>query len=60
MKQRLLRRSKTGVARHVSGQRRRRIKLLLRRAGLRLVCKATGRVRSELKQFEREPHLAPF
>lgn len=37
-----------------------RIKRGLRRAGLRLMRKATGNVRSTLKQFECEAHLAPF
>lgn len=41
-------------------RRRRRVKREFRRAGLRLLRRATGGVRSTLEQFERETHLAPF
>jgi hypothetical protein len=37
-----------------------RMRRLMKRFGVRVMRRATRRLRSELKQLERETHLAPF
>lgn len=40
--------------------RRKPLRRLLKRLGVRMVRKATARLRLELKELEREANLAPF
>jgi len=37
-----------------------RMRRLMKRLGVRMMRRATRKLRSELKQLERETHLAPF
>ncbi|VCU71406.1 hypothetical protein PIGHUM_03490 [Pigmentiphaga humi] len=49
-----------GGRRLASTRRRAKLRRRVRRLGVRVLSRLTRRVRSELKQLERESYLAPF